>query len=124
MVILVQMKGNDVIFFENRYLCKDGSYKWLAWHGTKPDKNGIVTTIGSDINERKSIEREIVETKQFYENIIEGVQDGIWVTDKNDVIFYANSAMEKIAGVPRDQIQGNNVLKDFPEETIVEFSNF
>ncbi|MDE5417416.1 PAS domain S-box protein [Labilibaculum sp. DW002] len=122
--IVEQKDGRDTTFFENRYLCKDGSYKWMAWHSTKADENGIVTAIASDISERKIIEQEIVETKQFYENIIEGVQDGIWVTDKNDVIFYANSAMEKIAGVPRDQIQGNNVLKGFPEETIVEFSNF
>jgi PAS domain S-box-containing protein len=119
-----QLKGRETTFFENRYLCKDGSYKWMAWHSTKADKNGIVTAIASDINERKMIEQEIVETKQFYENIIEGVQDGIWVTDKNDVIFYANSAMEKIAGVPREQIQGNNILKDLPEETIGEFSNY
>ena len=119
-----QLKGNDVTFFENRYLCKDGSYKWMAWHGTKPDKNGIVTTIGSDINERKIIEQQIIETKQFYEDIIEGVQDGIWVTDKNDVIFYANKAVEKISGMPREQIQGNNILKDFPEEITGELVKF
>ena len=91
-----QLKGRVSTFFENRYLCKAGSYKWMAWHGTKVDENGIVTAIGSDISERKIIEQEIVETKQFYENIIEGVQDGIWVTDSKDVIFYANSAMEKM----------------------------
>ena len=81
--------------------------------------NGIVTAIGSDISERKIIEQEIIETKQFYENITEGVQDGIWVTDKNDVIFYANSAMEKIAGVPLEQIQGKNVLSDFSKDITV-----
>ncbi len=122
--ITEQMHGNKTTFFENRYLCKDGSYKWMAWNATKADKNGIVTAIASDISERKIIEQEIIETKQFYENIIEGVQDGIWVTDKNDVIFYANSAMEKIAGVPREQIQGNNVLKDFPKETTGELIKF
>ncbi len=119
-----QIEGKEVTFFENRYLCKDGSYNWMAWQGTKADENGIVTAIGSDINERKIIEQEIVKTKQFYENITEGVQDGIWVTDINDVIFYANAAVEKIAGVPRDQIQGNNILKDFPEETTGEIIKY
>lgn len=72
--------------------------------------------LAHDINRREIAEQEIIKTKQFYENITEGVQDGIWVTDVNDVIFYANSAMEKIAGVPREQIQGNNILNDFSEE--------
>ena len=65
----------------------------------------------------KKAEQEISEKKQFYENIIEGVQDGIWVTDENDTIFYANKGMEQIAGIPREKIHGNNVLKDFPKET-------
>jgi len=116
--------GSDVTFFENRFLCKDGSYKWIAWNVSTDDDKEAITAIGSDINDHKISEQKVHETKQFYENIIEGVQDGIWVTDKNDVIYYANMAMEKIAGVPRDQIQGNKVLKDFPEETIGEFSKY
>lgn len=123
-VLKDQLIGKDVNFLESRFLCKDGSYKWMAWHSTKADQDGIVTAVGSDISERKTIEQEIIKTKQFYENITEGVQDGIWVTDENDVIFYANSAMEKIAGVPREQIHGNNVLKDFPKETTGEIIGF
>jgi hypothetical protein len=60
-----QLKGKEVTSFENRYLCKDGSYKWIAWHGTSADKDGTVTAIGSDINERKIAEQQISEN-QFY----------------------------------------------------------
>jgi len=61
---------------------------------------------------------------QFFQNIIEGVQDGFWVTDKNDVIFYTNKAMEKIAGISKDEIIGKNVITDFPKETTEEFNKF
>ncbi|WP_195715237.1 PAS domain S-box protein [Ancylomarina sp. 16SWW S1-10-2] len=46
-------------FFENRYFCKDGSYKWLGWQSTKADENGIVTVVGVDITERKTNEKEL-----------------------------------------------------------------
>ena len=122
--IFKQLKGNEINPLENRYLCKDGTYKWMSWHSTKANEDGIVTTIGSDISQQKIIEQEIIKTKQFYEDISEGVQDGILVTDKNDTIYYANSAMEKIAGVPRDQIQGKNILTDFEKDTTGEFNIF
>jgi len=60
----------------------------------------------------------------FYENILENTHNGIWVTNKDDVIIYVNNGMEVIAGISRDLIKGKNVLRDFPEETIREFSNY
>lgn len=73
------------------------------------------------INKSKS---EIEGLKEFFENINEAVQDGIWVTDKNDVIFYANPAIEKISGVSRIDIINKNILNDFPKETNAEFLKF
>jgi PAS domain S-box-containing protein len=42
--------------FENRYLCKDGSYRWFQW-GTAaaPDQN-VIYAAGRDISERKDAE--------------------------------------------------------------------
>ncbi len=59
-------------------------------------------------------------TWQFYENIIEGVQDGIWITNENDIIFFSNAGMERIAGIPREEINGCNFFTDFPKETVGE----
>lgn len=70
-----------------------------------------------EIHERKLAERRIAETKEFYESIIEGVQDGIWVTDDHDTIFFANTGIETISGISREAIQGKNILLDFPQET-------
>jgi PAS domain S-box-containing protein len=74
-----QMKGKEVTSFENRYLCKDGSYKWMAWNGTKADDNGIVTAIGSDISERKLAEQ----TQKILYNISNAV---ILSKDLNDLL--------------------------------------
>jgi nitrogen fixation/metabolism regulation signal transduction histidine kinase len=33
--------------------------------------------------------------KHLYESIMDGITSGVWVADKNNVIYYANKAMER-----------------------------
>jgi PAS domain S-box-containing protein len=72
----------------------------------------------------KKSKKETEDIKDFFENINEAVQDGVWVTDKNDIICYVNPGFEKIAGISRFEIMNKNVLKDFPPETIKDISFF
>lgn len=44
--------GIKTIHFENRYRCKDGSYRWIAW-SSSPAPNGILYGTGRDITEQK-----------------------------------------------------------------------
>jgi len=79
--IEVQLNGKDITFFENRYLCKDGSYKWMAWHGTKADKDGVVTAIGSDITERKLAQLKLSQSTQLLEASQSIAKLGGWELD-------------------------------------------
>lgn len=62
------LRGNNVASFENRYLCKNGSYKWISWQGTLPDENGIITAIGSDISDKKKVEEDLKKSLKELEN--------------------------------------------------------
>ncbi|RUT00944.1 hybrid sensor histidine kinase/response regulator [Dulcicalothrix desertica PCC 7102] len=43
---------------ENRYRCKDGSYKWLSWGGNPIIDEGLIYSSARDITERKIAEQE------------------------------------------------------------------
>ena len=54
--------------------------------------------------------------------IVRNLPAGVWVSDENDVIIYANEAMCNIAGVPCSEIIGRSVKRDFSNEVVDEFS--
>lgn len=45
--------GEQAIAFENRYLCKDGSYRWLLWHASADLEHQVIYSVARDITERK-----------------------------------------------------------------------
>jgi PAS domain S-box-containing protein len=45
-------KNVPTIHFENRYRCKDGSYRWLSWTSA-PDTSGTLYAIARDVTETK-----------------------------------------------------------------------
>jgi PAS domain S-box-containing protein len=50
--------GEQALSFENRYRCKDGSYRWLLWNATADVEQQIIYSVAHDITERKNAERE------------------------------------------------------------------
>jgi PAS domain S-box-containing protein/putative nucleotidyltransferase with HDIG domain len=53
-----QLEGTQVTHFQNRYKCKDGSYKWLAWQAKGADKFGMVYAVATDVTQHKLFEEE------------------------------------------------------------------
>jgi len=77
-----------------------------------------------DVTKQKESEEELLELKEFYQNILENVEDGIWVTDSEDKMIFFNPAMEKISGVKSTDTIGLGVTTDFSDETIQHFIKF
>ena len=51
--------GALTISFENRYLTKDGSYKWLLWNSTPSAEHSLVYCAARDITDRKRADQRL-----------------------------------------------------------------
>jgi PAS domain S-box-containing protein len=67
--------GNDLHHFENRYRCKDGSYRWLLWSSASDVKNQLIYASAIDITERKKSEDELLRSKQNLEAVAVKLQE-------------------------------------------------
>ena len=50
--------GGQALGFENRYLCKDGSYRWFLWNAAADANARVIYSVARDITERKRAEDE------------------------------------------------------------------
>jgi PAS domain S-box-containing protein len=53
--------GGDVGFFENRYVCKDGSYRWLSWSARSALPERLIYATARDVTERKQVQMQIAQ---------------------------------------------------------------
>jgi PAS domain S-box-containing protein len=51
--------GGEVIYFENRYLCKDGSWRWFAWSARPAVPLQLIYATARDVTERKMAQEKI-----------------------------------------------------------------
>lgn len=50
--------GGQARFFENRYVCKDGSFRWFLWNAAPDPERGVIYSVARDITDRKAAEDE------------------------------------------------------------------
>jgi PAS domain S-box-containing protein len=50
--------GDATLAFENRYLCRDGNYKWVLWNAVSLPETALIYAVGREITDRKRAEEE------------------------------------------------------------------
>ena len=50
--------GGHANTFQNRYLCKDGSHRWLLWNAAPDGAHSLIYSVARDVTEQKRAEAE------------------------------------------------------------------
>ena len=51
-------EGGHALHFENRYMCKDGTYRWFLWNAAPDSAEQVIYSVARDITVRKQAEEE------------------------------------------------------------------
>lgn len=102
-----QILGVPTVHFENRYVCKDHSIKWLAWTARPDPERGILYSVARDVTQQKKNE----ESMRIRDRAMWSSSNGLLITDPNqedNPIIYINPAFEKISGYSSEEVIGRN----------------
>src|SRR4030065_1121888 len=63
--------GKTVITFDNRYLCKNGTYKWISWNSLPMVEEQLIVAVARDITQSKQIEGELNQYRGHLEELVQ-----------------------------------------------------
>jgi len=67
--------GGQALAFENRYRCKDGSYRWLLWNATADFEHEVIYGVARDMTDRKRAEQEREQLLEQLQNALAEVKE-------------------------------------------------
>ncbi len=103
-------EGAATITYENRYRCKDGSYKWMLWIAIPDAIRQVIYAAARDITERRRVEKELRESQERYRSVIAAMREGVVLLDSDGRILACNASAEGILGLSTDQVVGRTSL--------------
>jgi PAS domain S-box-containing protein len=91
----------------------------------KQGVESLIAQLTHYVMDHQRIQKELTNTKEFYQDIVQNLQSGVIVTDSDDTIFFANRMMFDITNIPQERLLGINIFSaedKFPGLESAEFS--
>ncbi|MDO9451191.1 MAG: PAS domain S-box protein [Rugosibacter sp.] len=98
------LSGSHVV--ENRYLCKDGTCKWLSWASFVHVEEGLIFAAARDISESKRIHAALREVMQWQRAILDNAAYAIITSTPEGLITSFNPAAERMLGYTAEEMIG------------------
>ncbi|MEE4243517.1 MAG: PAS domain S-box protein [Desulfopila sp.] len=106
----------EVSNFENRYRCRDGTYRCIEWR-SRP-QGDLIYAAARDITERKRAEEALSRSEETFRNIVEASPMGIHIYELHDddrlVFTSANASADRILRTDSAKYIGLTLEEAFP----------
>jgi PAS domain S-box-containing protein len=76
----------------------------------KQDVEKLIAQLTHYVMDHQRIQKELKNTKEFYQDIVQNLQSGVIVTDSYDTIYFANRMMFDITNIPQERLLGVNIF--------------
>jgi PAS domain S-box-containing protein len=96
--------GKSLFAFENRYRCRDGSYRWFQWSVTPVIEDRVMYGVARDITERKQEEATLLKAGVLQTAIFNSANFSCIATDAKGVIQLFNVGAERMLGYKADEV--------------------
>ncbi|MBF0633663.1 MAG: PAS domain S-box protein [Nitrospinae bacterium] len=99
-----QISGKPTIEFVNRYLCKDGGYKWLEWMATPSPDGRLLFAAARDITERKQAQEALRKSEERHRTILQTAMGGVWVVGSQGRLLEVNESYCRMSGYSAQEL--------------------
>lgn len=102
-------------FLINRYITKQGEYRYIQWTGQTSPVNGTIYAVGRDVTQDKENELKLIDTNKkltLLNTLLNQLQDSVQVSDEHGNMFYINNEASERLGISANQINEYRV-QDF-----------
>lgn len=100
--------GQAVLDFENRFQCKDGSWRWLSWNTIPLVDQGQVFAVARDISERKQADAKLRESEEKFSKMFRLNPEAMSISRLSDGMYLeVNDAFVQLSGYSRQEVIGH-----------------
>jgi PAS domain S-box-containing protein len=106
-------QGLHMASFENRYLCRDGTYRWLQWSGMPVPDLKLFFAAARDITEARAAKEALRELSESLETTLQSIGDGVIATDVSGAVIRMNPSAERLTGWALGEALGRSFSEMF-----------
>jgi PAS domain S-box-containing protein len=109
-------QGYHTLSFENRYRCKDGTYRWLLWTSIPLREERVTYAVAHDITERKQTEEKLWQSKEELRLITDSLPVGIAYIDNQRRYRFINRTHEIWFNHTKEEVIGKYLWEVLGED--------